>query len=78
MEHGAINSIENIIICGEDETEDLLVAVSEAYPDAKVSFQEIESMEIEGVIHSAQNPLLLFLQLLPKNILPSSIKNLRE
>ena len=49
MEHGAINSIENIVICGEDESEDLLVVVSEAYPDAKVMFQDIESMEIEGV-----------------------------
>ena len=37
------------VICGEDESEDLLVVVSEAYPDAKVTFQEIESMEIEGV-----------------------------
>ncbi len=49
MEHGAINNIENIIICGEDETEDLLLVVSEAYPAANVTFQEIESLEIEGV-----------------------------
>lgn len=49
MEHGGVNSLENIIICGEDESEDLLVTVSEAYPDAKVSFQEIESVEIQGV-----------------------------
>ncbi len=49
MEHGAISNIENIIICGEDETEDLLLVVSEAYPAANVTFQEIESVEIEGV-----------------------------
>jgi hypothetical protein len=49
MEHGAVNTIENIIICGEDATEDLMVVVSEAYPKSKVIFQEIESMEIQGV-----------------------------
>ena len=49
MEHGSISSIENIIICGEDDTEDLLVTVSEAYPNANVTFQEIENFEIEGV-----------------------------
>lgn len=49
MEHGAISNIENIIICGEDDTEDLLLVVSEAYPKAKVTFQQIESLDIQGV-----------------------------
>ena len=49
MEHGAISSIENIVVCGEDESEDLLFVVSEAYPKAKVLFQEIEDVEIENV-----------------------------
>ena len=49
MEHGAVSSIENIIICGEDETEDLLTIVGEAYPKAKVIFQDIESIDIQGV-----------------------------
>lgn len=49
MEHGAISSIENIVVCGEDATEDLLFVVSEAYPKAKVTFQEIENVEIENV-----------------------------
>lgn len=49
MEHAAVNTIENIIICGEDETEDLMLVISEAYPKSNVTFQEIESMEIQGV-----------------------------
>ncbi len=49
MEHGAITSIENIFICGEDESEDLLLTISEAYPNAKVDFQEVESVEIKDV-----------------------------
>ncbi len=77
MEHGSISSIENIIICGEDESEDLLVAVSEAYPNAKVTFQEIESMEIEGVDSFSTESAFISRLLLPKNILLSLIKSLQ-
>lgn len=49
MEHAAVSNIDNIIICGEDETEDLILVVSEAYPKAVVSVQSIESIEIKDI-----------------------------
>jgi Tfp pilus assembly protein PilN len=48
MEHGALSNIENIVICGEDESKDLVSIISEAYPRAKVSLQKLESVEIES------------------------------
>jgi len=49
MEHAAVSNIDNIIICGEDETEDLILVVSEAYPKAVVSVQSIESIEMKEI-----------------------------
>jgi hypothetical protein len=49
MEHASISNIDNIIVCGEDETEDLILTVSEAYPKATVTVQSIESVEIQGI-----------------------------
>jgi hypothetical protein len=49
MEHGTLSNIDNIIICGEDNSDKLVSIISEAYPGAKVSTQEIESVEVENV-----------------------------
>jgi hypothetical protein len=49
MEHGSLSNINNIVICGEDNSEDIRSVISEAYPGAKVDIQEIESIEIENV-----------------------------
>lgn len=49
MEHGALSNIDNIILCGEDDSDDLVSIISEAYPRAKVSKQGIESVEIVNV-----------------------------
>ena len=49
MEHGALSNIDNIIICGEDNSDDLVSIISEAYPRAKVSKQGLESIEIENI-----------------------------
>lgn len=49
MEHGSIDTIDNIAICGEDESEDLLQVISEAYPQSLVSFQKLESIKIKDI-----------------------------
>jgi hypothetical protein len=46
MEHGSINNFDNIIICGEDDSGDLQQIINEAYPKAKVSLQNLESIAI--------------------------------
>jgi hypothetical protein len=49
MEQEALSNIDNIIICGEDLSNDLVSVINEAYPGVKVLKQGIESVEIENV-----------------------------
>ena len=46
MENGLIDNINNIIICGEDDSEELISVINEAYPSADIKTQNIESVEI--------------------------------
>ena len=46
MENGLISNIDNIIICGEDNSDELLSVINEAYPLADIKIQNIESVEI--------------------------------
>ena len=46
MEHTSLNQFDNIIICGEDTSADLVSVISEAYPRSKVYIQKIKSIEI--------------------------------
>jgi hypothetical protein len=46
MENGLISNINNIIVCGEDNTEELVSVIREAYPSADIKIQNIESVEI--------------------------------
>ncbi|MDR3667512.1 MAG: hypothetical protein P4L35_11775 [Ignavibacteriaceae bacterium] len=46
MENGLIDNINNVIVCGEDNSEELISVISEAYPSAEVNIQNIESVEI--------------------------------
>jgi hypothetical protein len=46
MENGLVSNIDNIIICGEDNSEELLSVINEAYPLADIKLQNIESVEI--------------------------------
>jgi hypothetical protein len=46
MENGLIDNINNIIICGEDNSEELISVINEAYPSADIKIQNIESVEI--------------------------------
>ncbi|MDR3610457.1 MAG: hypothetical protein P4L27_07845 [Ignavibacteriaceae bacterium] len=49
MENGLISNIENIIICGEDSSEELISVINEAYPSADIKTQNIESVEIRDL-----------------------------
>lgn len=49
MEQGSLSNINNIVICGEDFSDDLISVINEAYPGVKVLNQEIESVEIENI-----------------------------
>jgi hypothetical protein len=46
MENGLVSNIDNIIICGEDNSEELISVINEAYPSAEIRVQNIESVEI--------------------------------
>ena len=46
MENALIDNINNIIICGEDNTEELISVINEAYPSSDIKTQNIESVEI--------------------------------
>jgi hypothetical protein len=46
MENGQISNIDNIIVCGEDNSETLLSVIKEAYSSADIRTQNIESIEI--------------------------------
>jgi hypothetical protein len=47
MENGLIDNINNIIICGEDDSEELIAVINEAYPSSDIKIQNIESVEIK-------------------------------
>ncbi len=49
MEHATLSNINNIIVCGEDNSDNLISIISEAYPKSKVVRQEVESVEISNV-----------------------------
>lgn len=49
MEHGSLSNIDNIVVCGEDDSEDLLSIMREAYPKTQVLPQKLKSVEIISV-----------------------------
>lgn len=46
MENSHITRMDNILVCGEDNSDDLITFLSEAYAGSKVSVLDIEEMEI--------------------------------
>jgi len=49
MENGLITNIDNIIVCGEDNSDTLIAVIKEAYPSADIKIQNIESIEIRDL-----------------------------
>ncbi|HSR18794.1 MAG TPA: hypothetical protein VLM39_11950 [Ignavibacteriaceae bacterium] len=87
LEHGAISNIDNIIICGEDASDDLISVINETYPHAAVLIQGLESVEIKNIdSFSTENSFIIpaavaeeyFAELEKKlsgiNLLPNYIK----
>ena len=49
MEHAGFSKLDNIIICGEDESEEFLSIISEAYPQSKVETLNFDDIEINNL-----------------------------
>lgn len=46
MENGGISSLDNIIVCGEDDSENLILSFYGTFPEANVSRLEFEDLDI--------------------------------
>jgi len=49
MENGGITSLDNIIVCGEDDSENLILSFYGTFPEANVSRLEFDELDISGV-----------------------------
>ena len=49
MEHAGFSKLDNIIVCGEDESEEFLSIISEAYPQSKVETLKFDDIELNNV-----------------------------
>jgi Tfp pilus assembly protein PilN len=52
MEHAGVNKVDNILITGEDSSNDLISAMKESYPNSKVSFlkpKQINAKKIDSL-----------------------------
>ncbi|HZW38582.1 MAG TPA: hypothetical protein VFF33_04705 [Ignavibacteriaceae bacterium] len=48
MERGSLSNIDNMIVCGEDDSDDLLSVIMDAYPRSKVKRLLIDDVEVES------------------------------
>jgi hypothetical protein len=49
MEHAGVNSVSNILITGEDNSDDLISAMKESYPNSKISFLKPKQINAEKI-----------------------------
>ena len=49
MENGGITSLDNIIVCGEDDSENLILSFYGTFPEANVSKLEFEELDLSGL-----------------------------
>jgi hypothetical protein len=49
MENGGINSLDNIIVCGEDDSENLILSFYGTFPEANVSRLEFDDIDISSL-----------------------------
>lgn len=47
MDHVSVSNLKNIVLCGEDNSDDLVSAIREAYPGIDVSVQRCEAVEVQ-------------------------------
>lgn len=49
MENGGISSLDNIIVCGEDDSENLILSFYGTFPEANVSRLEFDDLDLTGL-----------------------------
>jgi len=49
MENGGISSLDNIIVCGEDDSENLILSFYGTFPEANVSRLEFDDIDLSGL-----------------------------
>ncbi|MDP4116520.1 MAG: hypothetical protein Q8903_10310, partial [Bacteroidota bacterium] len=49
MENGGINSLDNIVVCGEDDSENLILSFYGTFPEANVSRLEFDDIDYSGL-----------------------------
>jgi hypothetical protein len=54
MENGAIPNLDNIIVCGEDDSENLILSFYGTFPEANVSRLEFDSIDVSLLPESAR------------------------
>ena len=49
MENGGISSLDNIIVCGEDDSENIILSFYGTFPEANVSRLEFDDIDLSGL-----------------------------
>lgn len=49
MENGGITSLDNIIVCGEDDSENLILSFYGTFPEANVSRLEFDDIDLSQI-----------------------------
>lgn len=57
MDNGGISSLDNIIVCGEDDSENLILSFYGTFPEANVSRLEFDDLNISILDHDAQQSI---------------------
>jgi hypothetical protein len=53
MENGGISSLDNIIVCGEDDSENLILSFYGTFPEANVSRLEFSDLDLSALKNEA-------------------------
>ncbi len=60
MDNGGISSLDNIIVCGEDDSENLILSFYGTFPEANVSRLEFDDLSISSLDEEAQQKVSAF------------------
>ncbi len=60
MENGGINSLDNIIVCGEDDSENLILSFYGTFPEANVSRLQFDEIDISSVNSDTKEKISAF------------------
>ncbi|MCL5028761.1 MAG: hypothetical protein M1480_07045 [Bacteroidetes bacterium] len=60
MENGGISSLDNIIVCGEDDSENLILSFYGTFPEANVSRLQFDEVDISSIDSATKEKLSAF------------------